>query len=136
MTQLNAMKCNTPLSVTCDFSGVTYDGLRHRLHRNDATDSCRITVDIFAHKQQKVGWRILCVETEHDSGETRANYIGEIHQRLNDVLSNASHIVNDSGYATNTKQSKEPEPVETAPVTWPLLAYELNGASQQQPVTA
>lgn len=85
-------------TVHCDFTGVVYDGLRHRLHRNDATHDCNITVDIFAHRQLGVGWRILFVEQDHDTCKTRAGFTGQQYASLNEILSDAQNIVERTGY--------------------------------------
>jgi hypothetical protein len=85
-------------TVHCDFSGVAYHGIRHRLHRNEATNDCNITIDIFAHKQEGIGWRLLCVEHDHGESKARANYIGEQYRVLDDILSNATNIVERTGY--------------------------------------
>jgi hypothetical protein len=85
-------------TVLCDYSGVPYTGLRHRLHRNEATNDCDITIDIFAHRQIGAGWRLLCVEYDHNEGKTRASYIGEFFKSLNEILSNATENVEKTGY--------------------------------------
>jgi hypothetical protein len=85
-------------TVHCDRSGVAYNGIRHRLHRNDATGDCNITIDIVAHKQEGIGWRLLCIEHDHNEGKTNANYIGEQYRILDDILSDATNIVEKTGY--------------------------------------
>ena len=85
-------------TIHCDFSGVPFTGLRHRLHRIEATTDNNITFDLLAHKQHGNGWRVLLVEHFHDEGKTRACYIGDVHKTLNYMLDNAADIVEYSGY--------------------------------------
>jgi len=85
-------------TVLCERTGGVYRGLRHCLHRNDATNDCNVTIDIFAHKQENVGWRLLCVTHDHDDDKTTAQYIGEQYNSLNEILSNAFTIVESTGY--------------------------------------
>jgi hypothetical protein len=85
-------------TVHCDFSGMGYQGLRHQLHRIDATNTNQITITLFAYRQVGIGWRILCVEQNHYDGTTRASFIGEKYSLLEDILLNSESIVTASGY--------------------------------------
>ena len=94
----NTFRNKNGQTVHCDFSGIGYRGLRHQLHRIDATDSNNITITLFAHRQVGTGWRILCVEQNHYEGKTRAAFIGEQYKLLENILQNSESIVSATGY--------------------------------------
>jgi recombinational DNA repair protein RecR len=98
--QLNSdtFKNKNGQTIHCDRSNMAYHGLRHQLHRIDATESNNITISLIAYRQVGVGWRILCVEQNHNEQQTTANFIGEQYKRLDEILSNAQSIVSDTGY--------------------------------------
>lgn len=85
-------------TVHCDKSGMPYYGLRHRIHRSEATNTTNVTIDLFAHKQEGIGWRVLCVEHDHDSDITSASYVLGVFERLQDILSDRPGIVSRTGF--------------------------------------
>ena len=82
----------------CDVTGRAYHGLRHRLHRNDASNECNVTVDLFAHQQEAGDWRGLCIEQDHNEGKTTAAYIQQPYNTLTALMFDADRIIDSSGY--------------------------------------
>ena len=82
----------------CDYSGVPYHGIRHRIHQIEPSNGCNVTIGLYAHRQIGNGWRVLCVEHRHDENKISASYIYETYKTLGELLEDSENIAVNTGY--------------------------------------